>query len=1012
MRTTRLFVMSFVLLALCGTSAWAQTRRINGRVTAEGSNEPIPEASVHVLLTTYGGTTDQTGRFSVTAPEGPVTVRVRRIGYTQKTVAVSAGMADVNVQLHKDVLELEKQVITGTATTVSSINAANAVAVVSGERLNRVPAATIDNALQGKVSGAVITQNSGAPGGGVQVQLRGISTLNASFQPIYVVDGVIVNNSSIQNGLNVITQASRSGGVANFTSSQDQMVNRIADINPNDIETIQVLKGPSASSIYGSRGTNGVIIITTKQGRAGKSTLDFTQRVGKFNLANKIGPFRCFGSAAEVDAYGDPSFTGAMWTAAPVKCHDYEEEFYGSNSDVSYQTVASLRGSSPGGTNYFISGLVQHDNGLALNDFYNKQSVRVNLGQQFGSKLTVRANTNLVHSLTQRGVFGNDNTGINPYTTWSSTLSFFDFTRNPDGSFPRNPSGSVGNNNPLQVADRVKTPENVYRLIGNLTGIYNLMATQSQTLDFTLNGGVDAYNDVAKVTSPADIYVEQVNANPGTISTTSASIVSASLGGVLAHRLVRNSFTATTSAGFGQNRRQSDVVNNIGRGIFPGVQSVSAAVQTFVDEGLAINKDFSVFGQEELLTMSERLLLTGAVNSERTTNNGDVQKFYAYPKFSASYRVPEWIPKTNELKLRVAYGMAGNQPTQGKFTFLTTLFEEGRTGLRASTTKGFSGIKPETARELEGGFDWTSFDGRLRLSATQFKKNIDNLILSSAIAPSTGFSSQWINGGQISNHGTEIELGMTPISTGRIQWVSNTTYASEKGRVTRLPVPPFIPTSGSFGSRFGNGFITVGQSPSVIQAVNDCRVGASPTGDPVVVAPRSSTAPFGGSCPSASRTLYFLGDGQPDYTMGFSNDLTVGDFRVGTLLDWRKGSKGIDLTSDYFDGGLLGDTALGNARLTAFRSGHAVYVEPTGFLKLRELSLAYQLPGTLTSRLFNGRAQSARIELSGRNLWTKTKYSGLDPEVSNFSNQATARFQDVTPYPPTRSWFFSVNTTF
>jgi TonB-dependent starch-binding outer membrane protein SusC len=1005
--------MSFVLVALFGSSALAQTRRISGRVTTEGSGEPIPAATVQVVGTTYGAATDETGRFSVSAPDGPVTLRVRRIGYTPKTIPVSAGLTDVNVTLAKDVLELDKQVITGTATTVSSINSANAVAVVSGERLNRVPSTTIDNALQGKIPGAVITQNSGAPGGGIQVQLRGISTLNASFQPIYVVDGVIVNNGAIQNGLNVITQASRSGGLANFTSSQDQTVNRIADINPNDIENIQVLKGPSASSIYGSRGTNGVVIITTKQGRAGKSTLDFTQRVGKFTLANKIGPFYCFSSAAEVDDhFGDPGRTGADFNAATTKCHDYEEEFYGSNTDVSYQTMANLRGSTGSGTNYFISGLVQHDNGLAVNDFYNKQSLRVNLGQQFGSRLNVKVNTNLVHTLTQRGVFGNDNTGINPYTTWSATPSFIELRRNADGSFPRNPSNEVGNNNPFQNADRIKTPENVYRLIGNLTGVYNLLSTQTQTLDFTLNGGVDSYNDVAKIISPADIYIEQVNANPGTISTTSASVVQASLGGVLAHRLIGSNFTATTSGGFGQSRRQSDETNAIGRGVFPGVTAVSAAVQTFVAEGQGLSKEFSIFGQEEFLTLSERLLLTAAINAERSSNNGDPDKFYSYPKFSVSYRIPEMVRYVNELKVRAAFGQAGNQPTQGKFTFLTTLFNEGRTGLRASTVKGFSDIKPETSRELEGGFDLTSFDGRLRLSATQFRKAIDNLLLSASVAPSTGFSSQWINGGQIVNHGTEIELGMTPIQSGRFEWVSTTTYASQKGKVTRLPVPPFIPTSGSFGSRFGNGFITVGQSPSVIQAVNDCRVGGVATGAPVVIAPRSATAPFGGSCPSTSRVLMFVGDGMPDYTMGFSNDFTMGEFRVTSLLDWRKGSKGINLTNNYFDGGLLGDSAVGNNRLAAFRSGKAAYVENTGFLKLRELSFSYGLPANLTSRLFNGRAQQARIELSGRNLWTKTKYTGLDPEVSNFGNQATARVQDVTPYPPTRSWFFSVNTTF
>jgi len=357
-RITRSLVTSLLLLGLASTSASAQTRRVTGRVTTEGSNDPIVAASVSVIGTTLGGVTTNDGRFSINVPAGPVTLRVRRIGYVPKVVNVNASLTEVNVSLTKDVLELDKQVITGTATTVAAVNAANAVTVVSGERLNRVPAQTIDNALQGKVPGAVISTNSGAPGGGTQVQIRGISTINSSFSPLYVVDGVIVSNASIPNGLNVVSQASRTGTAGNSSSSQDQMVNRIADLNPNDIESIQVLKGPSASSIYGSLGTNGVIIITTKQGRSGKPQVDLTQRFGQSRLANKIG-LRCFTSAAEVAAAGLKSagMDSIAFNAAPVKCNDFEDQLYNSNHALDYQTIGSIRGGTDSGLNYFVSGL-------------------------------------------------------------------------------------------------------------------------------------------------------------------------------------------------------------------------------------------------------------------------------------------------------------------------------------------------------------------------------------------------------------------------------------------------------------------------------------------------------------------------------------------------------------------------------------------------------------------------------------------------------------------------------
>jgi TonB-linked SusC/RagA family outer membrane protein len=981
-------VFSLLLLVLVSTSAFAQARRVSGRVTVEGSGEGVASASVNVVGTSLGTYTDDQGRFTLNVPDGPVVLRIRRIGYTQKALTVPAGATDANVSLSRDVLQLETQVVTGTATTVSSVNAANAVTVVTGEKLNKVPAQTIDYALQGKVPGAIITQNSGAPGGGVQIQLRGVSTINASFQPLYVIDGVIVDNSQIANGINAITQA----GGGNFGSTQDQRVNRTADLNPNDIENIQVLKGPSASSIYGSRGTNGVIIITTKQGQAGQTTLDLTQRFGSAAISNKID-IRCFSSGAEVDAAG---FDSTGFGAATNKCHDYQQELYG-NHPFNYQTIASLRGASSAGTNFYVSGLVQHDGGLVLNDNYNKQSIRANLGQKFGGRLNLRANTEIIHSLTERGISGNDNTGINPYTNFSGTPSFRDLQQQPDGSFPK---GLAVNNtsNPFQNAVLIKTPEDVFRMLGSASAVYDFVSTDRQKLDFSLTGGVDSYSDHSKVISPATAYVEQVNSNPGTIVLGDANVLNATLGGVLRHQFSASAFTATTSAGFGQVRRNADVVENTGRGIFPGVTNVSTATQIFATESQDLVKSSSLFGQEEFLTLSERLFLTAGVTAERTSNNGDAHKYYAYPKFSASYRLPFLPPKTDELKLRLAYGRAGNQPLSGKYTFLTNIIIDGRTGYRASTAVGLPGIKPETTSELEGGIDWTLISGRARLSATQFRKQTDDLILSASLAPSTGFTSQSINGGQLVTHGTELELAMTPISTARgFEWISNTTYSSNKGKVTQLPVPGFIPASGSFGSRFGNAFIQQGQLITVVQAVNGC----------------TALNAAGTACPSANRVLTFVGNASPDYEMGFSNDLNFGSFHFSSLVDWRKGGLGVNLTNDYFVGnGTLADTLKAQKMLSDFGKGIDVWLENSGFVKIREMTLGYDLPTALSNRLFQGHAHNARIELSGRNLKTWTKYTGLDPEVSNFGNQPLGRFQDVTPYPPSRQWYLTVNTTF
>ena len=999
----RFWIMAMLFVAAVPSLAQAQaTRRVSGQVMAQGTNDPVPGATIQVIGTAFGATADETGKFTVSVPAGPVQLRVRRIGYTARVVSVSGTDNNVAVSLNKDVLQLETQVITGQATTVSSVNAANAVTVISSARLNDVPAQTIDAALQGKVPGAIISTNSGAPGGGSQIQLRGVSTLNGSFLPLYVIDGVIASDATINNGLNVISQSAR----GNFSSSQDQSANRIADINPNDIESIQVLKGPAAASIYGSRGTNGVIVITTKQGRAGKTTVDLTQRFGASYLSHELGT-RCFQSGQEyadwaAANFGQSSATAkansiAAYNAATNKCHNYEQEFYG-NHPLAYQTIASVNGGTDGGTTYFLSGLVQHDNGLAQNDFYNKQSMRVNLGQRIGNKLNIHGNSELIHTLTQRGISGNDNEGISPYTIFTATPSFVNLQRSADGTYPKNPSPLLPGANPFQDANAVKTPDDVYRMIGSGTALLNVVSTERQTLDFNLVGAIDHFVDHGKVISPSFLYFEQTNPYPGTLLNSDGVFTNLNLNLAATHKLTTSMFTATTSGGIRQDRTQSDVTQITGRGLpFANVTNVSTAAQTFTNEGQGLTKTFSVYAQEEFLTLSERLFLTAGVNGERASTNGDPFKFYTYPKFSASYNMGFLPPYFDRLKFRLAYGRAGNQPTQGKYTFLTTLLDEGAVGARASSVKGAPNIKPEIATETEGGFDATLFGGRMGLSFTQYRKVIDELLLQANTVPSTGFTSQWINGGQLSNKGTEIELDVTPIQTRGFTWTSTTTYSSTRGRVTRLPVSPFIPTSGSFGSRFGNAWIQQGLSTTIIQAVVGCKVAVS----------------AGGSCASANRIVGFAGDQNPDFVMGFTNNLSFNRFTFSSLLDWRKGGKVIDLTQNYFDGNNIAkDTLVSQQRLAAFAAGKPVYVQNATFLKLREVNLSYQLPDAFNNALFRGKASQTRVQVSGRNLKTWTPYTGLDPEVSNFSNQALGRIQDVTPYPPSRSFYFSLNATF
>ncbi len=997
-----------MLLALCGTSAWAQGRRISGVVTSE-SGEPLGTASISVRGTALGGYTNESGRFTVPAPEGTVTLRVRRIGYREATVTVNAGLNDVTIKLAKDVLQLEKQVITGQATSIASRNSANAVTVIGGEQLNRAPTPTVENALQGKIAGAIITTNSGAPGGGAQVQLRGVTSIGSSSSPLYVVDGVVVSNDAISSGLTTITQASRVIG----TSNQDQQVNRIADLNPADIEDISVLKGASAGAFYGSAASNGVIIITTKRGRSGKPAFNVTQRLGQFSLSNKLN-LRCFKSQAEATEAG---LDATPWQ--PV-CNDFQDQFYG-QKDLSYETDLSVSGGGAG-TTYFASGLVKRDAGIELGTGYNKQSLRVNVGQLIGSKLNIKANTEIIHSLTVRGVSGNDNANVNPYTVFSLTPTFYDLAP-VDGVYPKNPYLGKFGDNPFQDRDLLHTPENIYRFIGGATANYSLFSSARQSLDLVANGGIDHFNQLDKLTSPRFLYFEPADGLPGTVVDNNSNSIIATLGASIIHKFFPASqlFAATTSAGLRQGRKQFDQVFTAGQNLLLGQDNLDKATNLTAFETRTLVKDFSYYAQEELLLFSERLNLTAGVNLERTSNNGDPDKFFSYPKYAASYRSSYLPPFTNDLKFRIAYGRAGNKPNYGqKFTSLVVINEDGVSGTRPSLAYGNDQIKPERSTETEGGVDATFLNGRASLEFTAYRKAIDDLILTATRAPSTGFTSQVVNGGSMVNRGYEISLNMTPIQRGSINWISRTTFAHNHAIVTQLPVPAF--NTGGFGLGFGATRIEVGKSPTAIIGRN----GRDSTWRNAA----GALVTRGNGCPAAPSTdpcgtfvsrvdhLNIIGDATPRFTMGFSNELNVGPLRVTSLFDWRHGGDVANLTNDYLldccndNQGTLGDTVLVNKIRTAqgLRQTRA-FLEEATFVKLRELSVSYALPDALTRHLFSS-ARAVRLEVSGRNLKTWTPYTGLDPEVSNFGNTNVTRYFDVTPYPPSRSWFVSISADF
>ena len=977
-----------LLLSMLGSvPAPAQRRTVSGSVADSVSGVAVPGATVTVRGTSIGASTGQDGRFTLAnVPPGAARLTVRRIGYRPHEVAVRGDETELRVVLVPDLLQLAEVVVTGQATAIERRNLPNAVATVSGEEVSRVSSQSVEHALQGKVAGAVIQTNSGAPGGGVQVRMRGITSINAQSDPLYVVDGVMVSNIAIPSNQNAVTNAA---GGSNPSIDQDAQVNRIADLNPNDVETVEVLKGASASAIYGSRASNGVVIITTKRGRTGRPELRLTQRVGVYQLSNTLGARRFDSVEEAVDVWGEQ----ARDIFQPGVAFDHEEELAGRRSP-SYETVLDISGGGEA-TRYYLSGGWKQDQGIIDHTGFERQSLRLNLDHQFGSRVSLAVGSNVIRTAAARGLTNNDNTSVSFYMAFPATPDFVDLRRRADGTFPTNPFVA---SNPLQTAALMHNDETVWRYIGSTRLAVDAISTPTQTLRFVATGGADYFGQTNDLLFPPELQFEPDDGEPGTSLLTNSDNLNINLGlsGVHRYAAEGGGISATTSFGTTVGTRELNIARIVSRNLVGGLEIVNAGTNIQVQEQRQRVEDFGVYLQEEVL-LGDRLLLTAGVNADRSSVNTDDGKMFVYPKLAGSYLLERPLSWLDQFKLRLAYGQSGNQPLYGqKFTpLIATQNITGLPGLVVEGTVAADDVRPERQREIEGGFDATLFDNRGTVEFSLFQKNVSDLLLERTLAPSSGFETAIFNGGKLRTRGVEVAVGAVPVLTPEAQWLLRSTFFKTSSRILELPVPTF--RAGGFGTALGAFQIEEGASATQIVG-ND-------------------------SLPDGSTVVRKIGDGTPDFTMSFSSDATYRGFRLYGLLDWQQGGSIVNLTKFLYDlqqnsadfatpitvGGE--ETTVGAHRLEVFGRQTAVYVEDASFVKLREVTLSYELPPRLLARVWNA-TRTARISLSGRNLLTITDYSGLDPEVSNFGNQNIARNIDVAPFPPSRSFWFGVDIGF
>lgn len=978
-----------LLLFIGVTQAEAQVFTASGTVKDNANGNPLTGVSITVKGTKQTTTSNSTGNFTINVSSKSAVLVLKYVGYKATEVAVTADKANLNVMMEEEVNSLKEIVITGLASSIKRSNLANAITTVSAKDLmGTTQIQTADGALYGKVAGANIRMNSGAPGGGINIQLRGLSSLTQASAPLIVLDGVYINNNTQRTGRASVTGA----GAAN----QDDGANRLADINPADIENIEVLKGPSAAAIYGTRANAGVLVITTKKGAAGKTVISFGQDIGIGSPLKMMGVDNW--SEAKINSFFPAARRavelGRLQTATSTNNFvNYEDYFYG-NTATLLNSRLSIRGGDEK-TKFFVSGSLTDEGGIVRRTGFERQSVRANIEHKLSKSVVLSVNSNYIRTNTDRGFTGNqNNSGASIGYNISYVPNYFDL-RPVNGVYPANPYFAE---NPVHVTDKGINNALVNRFIQSFNLDVNLFKNENSQLKFRVNGGLDYIQNSTKVYLPDDLQFQRGQANPGDVLVGKQESMNTNFQAAFVYDWKIKRVNFNTQVGLVRLDFKNDGLFNRGRGLAPGQINIKqATVQEVESQFESTQSDVGIFVQKQM-NFEDKIIGTLGMRMDKSNTNGDANKFYGFPKASLAINLANFdfwkIDAISQLKPRVAYGQtAGPVPFGSTFTSLGGVNIGGLLGATVPTSIGNTNIVPERASEIEFGFDAGFLNNKILFEATYYvKTTLDNL-QPLTLSPATGVVNTTSNEAEMRNKGFELGLSGTVVDKANFKWFSRLLWWKNDILITKLGIPSY--TTGAFGTGLGTFLVQQGVSPTTI-----------------VGTPAISPGVF---------TVW--GNAQPDWTTSWSNNITLfKNFDLSVLTEYRSGGDNINLTSFLTDGG--GTTKgwfddsnndgipNGRQRDPAPYNNAGRWVQDATFLKIREVGLYYTLPKETISKTFGNMIQRAKIGFSGNNVFLATKYVGYDPETSTFGAQALANNVDVAPYPTARRLFFHIQIDF
>ncbi len=1028
----RWFLTSCLLSLTLHQPADAQTAqgRITGVVTGGASGQPLEGAQITIPGTRLRAVSRADGRYAIAGiAAGTHRVRASMLGYapqvTERVVVVDGGATTADFRLTQRAQALDQVVVTGYGSS-SRREVTGAISSVNGDdiTLKAAPTSALSNALQGKAAGVQVTTNSGVPGAGASVRIRGTNSITANSEPLYVIDGI---------------------PAAQGTRSADPTFNPLNSIDASEIASIDILKDASATAIYGARGANGVIIVTTKHGpRTGNQTSVETS-YGQQTISKRLGAL----NGPEYMQLRNEAYTNAgraaPYTAAQIasaESYDYPSMMIQSAPQQSH--AVSFTGGDER-TRYLLSGNGLSQKGIVVNSDFLRYGARVNLDREMSQRFHL--GTSLSMTRTQQGLNRTENGGIGAGANGVLAAINFDPTlapRNAAGLW--NLKATLGEqlDNPLANALEIQNPRRVSRFLGSMFGEFSPAEKLRIRSTVGANFGAERTPEFRPSTSPAGAQFQgfaSVYSNQGVELTNEntvdyrRSLFGSELGLLGGASIQKSSFEDQYSEAQGFPN-DAFAFNNLGAG------KTRSGIGTNAVDWMIL----SSFGRASY-NVREKYLFTVTGRADGSSRFAINNKWAFFPSAAFAWRaIDESFMKGrtafSDLKFRLSYGITGNQAINEyqSLSRLSTVFVPvGRNNevvaLAPSGGAANPNLKWETQSQVNGGIDAGFFNDRVLVAMDAYQSTTRDLLLDVPLPRSSGFSSQLQNVGSVRNRGAELSVTTVNAGSERFSWRTTFNVSANRNEVLDLGGRSFIdPGNSRYGFFIGNmssHIVRVGeplgsfygfQVNGIFQAGDKCAVTAPRAGIDCVPGEYNVLDASGdGKIDQSDRVI--LGTAQPKFYGGISNSFSMGPLSLDAFVNFSQGNKAANIGRTWTElaTGFLNESDRVRDRWTSSNTGSMIpranngrprwlyspMVEDASFVRLQNVTFGYLLP-----KVGFAPVSSARLYVTGQNLFVLTRYTGFDPEVNGIGGDPRLPGVDVGAYPRARTWNTGLAVTF